>query len=380
MQIDFSKRIFGLDLMRAIAILLVVFSHALWISPQASGFIPDLLKLFGVMGVEIFFVLSGFLIGRIVFNIYTDKNFNIHEVVYFWVRRWFRTLPNYYLVLILNVLLAFLLGFSTPDNLWRYFIFFQNFAWEMPAFFNESWSLPIEEFAYIIGPLILYVLFYFNRNHNRKKIFFWVTIVVILFFIGTKVFYSSSNAFGDMQYWNSNLKAVTLYRIDSIYFGVLAAFFFLVYPNVWHRLRTVSFYTGLIILFIIHVTLPNKGVLIENYPFYYNVVYLTLNTVAIALCLPVLNQIKSAPKPFLIPITYLSLISYSMYLLHYSVILQVLKYFIPTNNLSSTYIYLYATFYIVLTIVLAYVLYRIFEKPMMDLRDRPVFKRNLKSN
>ena len=57
MQIEYSKRIFGLDIMRAVAILLVVFSHTLWIVPGAQGFIPDLLSLAGVIGVEIFFVL-----------------------------------------------------------------------------------------------------------------------------------------------------------------------------------------------------------------------------------------------------------------------------------------------------------------------------------
>ena len=70
MQINYSKRIFGLDIMRAVAILLVVFSHALWIVPEKTGIIPDLLSLSGVIGVEIFFVLSGFLIGRIVYNIF----------------------------------------------------------------------------------------------------------------------------------------------------------------------------------------------------------------------------------------------------------------------------------------------------------------------
>ena len=94
MQIDYRKRIFGLDVMRAVAILLVVFSHVLWIVPDAKGIIPDLLSLAGVIGVEIFFVLSGFLIGRIVIKMFLQEDFNFRKVMYFWIRRWFRTLPN----------------------------------------------------------------------------------------------------------------------------------------------------------------------------------------------------------------------------------------------------------------------------------------------
>ncbi len=155
MQIDSRKRIFGLDLMRAIAIVLVVFSHITWILPNAHGFIPDLMSVAGVLGVELFFVLSGFLIGRIIYKLFLSSDFGFKSVLHFWVRRWFRTLPNYYLALILNIVIAIYIGLSLPDNLFRYFIFLQNFNSEMPFLFIESWSLSIEEFAYILGPLLL---------------------------------------------------------------------------------------------------------------------------------------------------------------------------------------------------------------------------------
>ena len=151
-----KQRIFGLDVMRAAAILLVVFSHTLWIVPNAKGLVLDLLSLSGFLGVEIFFVLSGFLIGKIIYKLFVNDEFDFSKVKYFWVRRWFRTLPNYYFVLLLNIALAIYLGTNLPDNLWQYFLFFQNFSSGMPLFFTESWSLPIEEFAYIVGPLLQY--------------------------------------------------------------------------------------------------------------------------------------------------------------------------------------------------------------------------------
>ena len=375
MQIDYSKRIFGLDIMRALAILLVVFSHTLWIVPGAKGLIPDLLSLAGVIGVEIFFVLSGFLIGRIVFKLFVKDDFNFNKIKYFWIRRWFRTLPNYYLILILNVLLVLYLGNDLPQNLWQYFFFLQNFAWEMPLFFSESWSLPIEEFAYIIGPILLYILFYFKVKTDRKKLFAIITICIILFFIITKIIYNMSISNSDMVFWNVNLKAITVYRIDAIYYGVLASYLAMINPEKWQNWRWISFLIGAFIFGVLNFIIPTQRVFIETHPFFWNVLYLPINSIAIAFCLPLLGSIKSAPRFILIPITYISLISYSMYLLHYSIVLQLLKHFFPSEGLAKFDVFVYISVYIISTILLSYFLYRVFEKPMMDLRDKQIFKR-----
>lgn len=357
--------------MRAVAIMLVVFSHALWITPGATGLIPDMLSLAGVIGVEIFFVLSGFLIGRIVYKIFVSDDFNFNKVKYFWVRRWFRTLPNYYFILIINILLALYLGTELPENLWLYFLFLQNFAWEMPIFFTESWSLPIEEFAYIIGPLLLYTLLFFKLKISKSKLFGIVTCFIIVFFTITKIVYNLKTNQGDMIFWNVNLKAVTLYRIDAIYFGVLAAYFAMVKPKTWNKTSWISFIIGAIIFLGLNYIIPTKQVFIETYPFFWNVLYLPINSIAIAFCLPLLSRIKSAPKLISIPITTISIISYSMYLLHYSVVLQFLKHFIPSEGLSSVDVSIYISVYVIITILLSYILYYAFEKPMMDVRDKP---------
>lgn len=373
-----SNRIFGLDIMRAIAILLVVFSHTLWIVPSAKGFIPDLLKLGGVLGVEIFFVLSGFLIGKIIYKIFVSHEFNLNKVKYFWVRRWFRTLPNYYLILLLNIIIAICLGTELPNNLWQYFFFLQNFVWEMPIFFTESWSLPIEEFAYIIGPLLLYVLFLFKLKMNRSKLFGLVTILIILFFNVTKIIYNFNVGQSDMNFWNANLKAVTIYRIDAIYIGVFAAYLSMIIPKLWLKSRKLFFVFGVIIFLALNYYITIKNVVIETSPLFWNILYLPINTIAIGFGLPLLSNIKSGLKIIRTPITTISIISYSMYLLHYSVIMQLLKYFIPTNGLSTINISFYISGYLLLTVLLSYILYRVFEKPMMDVRDKSFIIRKFK--
>ena len=373
-----KQRVFGLDIMRAVAILFVVFSHALWITPEAKGLIPDMLSLAGVIGVEIFFVLSGFLIGRIVYKIFVSDDFNFKKVKYFWVRRWFRTLPNYYLILIANIVLALYLGTELPKSLWLYFLFLQNFAWEMPLFFTESWSLPIEEFAYIIGPLLLYTLLFIKLKTSKSKLFGIVTLFIIVFFTITKIIYNLDQNQSDIIFWNVNLKAVTLYRIDAIYFGVLAAYFAMVKPKIWDKVSWISFIIGAIIFLGLNFIIPTKQMFIETYPFFWNVLYLPINSIAIAFCLPLLSNIKSAPKFISIPITTISIISYSMYLLHYSIVLQLLKYYIPSEGLSSFDVSIYISVYVIITILLSYILYNVFEKPMMDIRDRPFFRKTMR--
>lgn len=361
--------------MRATAILFVVFSHALWIFPEASGAFVDLLRLMGVMGVEIFFVLSGFLIGRILFRIFTKDTFKPRDINYFLIRRWFRTLPNYYLALLINIGIVIYFGREHPDSLWKYFFFLQNAVDGMDIFFTESWSLPIEEFAYIICPFLFYLALFFRFKIAKEKLFFMITLFIIGFFLMTKVFYNYNTPSSDLTYWNINLKAVVLYRIDAIYYGVLAAYISLTRPKLWLSSSKIFLLIGFTFFILFHYLIGAQQLGIEQYPFLWNVIYLPFCSICIAFSLPFLSQWKSAPLVLLKPITLISLISYGMYLLHYSIILQLMRYFIPIENLGFNEKLLFIAIYIILTIVLAYVLYRVYEKPMMDLRDKPFFRK-----
>jgi len=87
------KRIIGLDSLRAIAILLVLMAHFV-----------NKLDFLGLYGVELFFSLSGFLIGGILYRSMASEHcWSFKHVKSFWVRRWWRTLPNYYLFLLVSI-------------------------------------------------------------------------------------------------------------------------------------------------------------------------------------------------------------------------------------------------------------------------------------
>jgi peptidoglycan/LPS O-acetylase OafA/YrhL len=211
-----------------------------WITPKAQGLIPDMMGIAGALGVELFFGLSGFLIGRIIYRLYISDDFSFKTVSYVWLRRWFRTLPNYYLALIINAGLAIFIGFGLPDKLWTYFVFIQNFTIEMP-FFVESWSLSIEEFGYIIGPLLLYFTLFIKTKISRSKQFLYISVLILFVFALTKWLYAINDDVKTMTYWNSNLKAVVIYWLDAIYYGVFAAYVSLVKPKLWKTSKYISF-------------------------------------------------------------------------------------------------------------------------------------------
>ncbi|HTV42772.1 MAG TPA: acyltransferase family protein [Candidatus Sulfotelmatobacter sp.] len=114
-KVSLKERYFGPDLIRALAIVLVLLSHTV---PGGTEF-PALgvaRYYLGLLGVEIFFVLSGFLIGGILIDeLYSDRLESISGTVSFWRRRWFRTLPNYYLFLAIIILQERLSSGTFPD-------------------------------------------------------------------------------------------------------------------------------------------------------------------------------------------------------------------------------------------------------------------------
>lgn len=361
--------------MRAAAILFVVGSHVLWVFPELEGSLIALLRLCGVMGVEIFFVLSGFLIGRILFHIFTNEQFQTRHLTYFLIRRWFRTLPNYYLVLLLNIALVLFLGRNLPETLPNYFGFVQNFHFGMDIFFTESWSLPVEEFAYILGPLLFYLVLLPKFKVSRRKLFLWITLGILLFFTLTKVWYNHQTGANSLEFWNINLKAVVIYRIDAIYYGVLAAYLALVYPEFWKKQTLLFLFCGVLLFVGMHGFIGAAGWGTQDYPFFFNVLYLPLCSLSIAMSLPFFSRLKRASNFILKPITFVSIISYSMYLLHYSIVLQMMRYFSSSETLSAIQKAGYVLGYLTVTLLLSYFLYRLYEKPMMDIRDRSYFRR-----
>ncbi|EFP8852438.1 acyltransferase, partial [Shigella dysenteriae] len=207
-----------LDFCRASAIILVLLSHGRYFLLPAF---PQLnfLKFGGFLGVELFFVLSGFLIGKILLEKINNTTSPAEWVVGFWCRRWLRTYPSYLLFLIINIVLIFSIRPEFYPNVVRYLTFSQSLLTPHPSFFGEAWSLAIEEIFYLITPLLFTILFALTKN---KKTSLNLTIAILI----TLPFALRVNAAFNSDLSFNEIRTISLFRIDSIMYGILALILF----------------------------------------------------------------------------------------------------------------------------------------------------------
>lgn len=351
-------RIFGLDLLRAIAIILVVFSHGKIVLAgfRYAGF-PSF-RMVG--GVDLFFVLSGFLIGGILLHtINKEDKFGFKELRHFWKRRWYRTLPNYYLILLANYLVVrygLISGDITQFN-YHFVLFIQNFHEPFGGFFWESWSLSVEEWFYLITPFFVLI---FLRFLSPKRSYLLATLIMIVLPVFYR--YSLYTPSADSHFWDITFRKIVLCRLDSIGFGLLAAWLYFYYQTIWERFKWPAFLLGFSMLFcLIYFRM-------EHHTFFKQVFHYTFIPLGIMLVIPLFNAIKKGYGYFGKVITHISKISYSMYLINLALVACVIKdNFPPISDADSLLKYL---IYWIVVIGASSLLYKYFEKPMMDLRDR----------
>ncbi|MCH2489737.1 MAG: acyltransferase [Flavobacteriales bacterium] len=377
MNISHKKRNVGLDLARTIAILLVLFAHTRWISDHYPTTVDYAMRLSGTIGVEVFFIISGFLIGKIILREIQQPEFSFSNIKKFLFRRWFRTFPNYYLLLFVNIVVWYSIYGALPQQLYRYFLYIQNVTDTSLPFYRVSWSLAVEQFSYIIGPFLLYGLIYFFPKKNRNTFYLYVTIFIILCFSATKVYFYYTETLTDIVDWNESIRKVLIYRLDVVYYGFLLRYFYNTKRAWLLRHKKPLLLIGLAIIMMLHVFRVPLGITVANSPAFMIILYLPINSLAIACLMPYLDTMKIRSKSVVTFVTTISLISYSLYLLHYTIILHSLKALFPSEALRGFTLWAYTFLYWGLTIVLSYLLYVYFEKPVTDLRDSPKVKRLL---
>lgn len=125
-----------LDFCRALAISLVLLSHGrtflVPLMPETNIF-----KFGGFLGVELFFVLSGFLIGRILIEKINNQESHREWIPSFWLRRWLRTYPSYILFLFINIILIFSIRPDIFPSVLRYLTFSQSLLSPHPSFLGR---------------------------------------------------------------------------------------------------------------------------------------------------------------------------------------------------------------------------------------------------
>jgi peptidoglycan/LPS O-acetylase OafA/YrhL len=396
------------DGIRAIAVLWVIFFHA-WLFQQLTipGFIDNIYNypLFywvtkGDLGVDLFFVISGFLIGGIIFKeIKSSEKFNFKR---FYVRRFLRLSPVYIFAIFLN--LYFLKEFG-QDNLLKYWpnlLYINNYLPGSPM--GWTWSLAIEEQFYIIVPFLL--VFIFPKFRNKTTFFILLSAISIsLTWYYVYVLKQYRLPFNltfftkDWGAWFNSYYMVTHLRYIGLLLGVATA-----YVNVYKNTEIKKVFenkSGLVTIFsfisvigfiIFSFTpvgewMPMKDSIFNHLNIHvgrwYEILTRPLFSLFVAFiilaCIHgnnfIINPInKFLSSKFFYPIAQ---VSYSAYLFHEMFIIWVsprlVKYLTP--DYSNTQIFFITVFVSLIVIFIgAVIMYYLIEQPFQKIRDRIKFK------
>lgn len=359
------KRISQIDGLRAVASLLVVSFH--YINNQLTNSQGTIGKFFaklfsfGWAGVDLFFVLSGFLIGSILIsNKKKNKYFSI-----FYIRRFVRIIPNYYLLILVFLLLGCIPFFKddyfiTGNNvipIWSYFTMLQNVFMGMLKNMGNSamsvtWSIGIEEQFYLVIPFIIY---FFNKK--------FLPYLLLVFIIGANFF--------RWHYTNPtisfNIPAYVLLpcRMDAISIGIVIA---TIHSNVGleafvakYKTQIMGLFVSIILICIFLFTAYQDLGIIKNtlFALFFGCL------IMFAIGLPNSFYAKFLSFNWL---TWIGKISYSLYLFHY-LILGVFKKVAFTFLYTQTSITLFITSIAAFgfSILFSWLVYKYLETPSVTL-------------
>lgn len=366
LQTDLHKKYYGLDNLRAFAIIMVFFFHYnRWFEHPA--WFPGVFK-FGWTGVDLFFVLSGFLISSQLFaQIKREGSFSIKD---FYIKRFFRILPVYYFVLALYFLLPVLSGTQLLPPLWKFLTFTQNFGcdFEYHRSFGVVWSLCVEEHFYLLLPATLLLLLK-TGTFKRASI-----LLLILFLAGFLfrlyswygIYMHQSNGIENKYLWVSTIYYPTYCRLDGLLAGVAIAACYNYLPSHFSRL---SKYANRLIAAGLLILTPACFLFGNNLDFARSIFSFPMVSIGFG-CL-VLGAVM--PNSFLYKwksriLSMIAKLSYSLYLIHMAVILLVQKIFAAWGISKDSNLMLVLS--IICCIAVGLVLHYSIEKPFMKMREQ----------
>ena len=299
------KRIPGLDVLRAFAVFFVLIEHfGVWFdhTSPSGKIIRDVIIPDGSFGVDLFFVLSGFLITSILLNSRNTPNKTRSGIIKnFFVRRALRIFPIYYLLLIV----LFIINYPDVRSNIGYFATYTSniLSWRTNTWnhFSHTWTLAVEEQFYLLWP---WLIIFINEKYLKFVLFFAVAVGIISTYIAINV----QHHFGSLLVFNC---------FDGFGIGGIYA---------WIRQkddRTARFNSILKIIGIpvlIYYTYIKVGL---AYNWYVPGIFLIKTIYSlVALCIInlVVNNKSDRANSYLLnnrPLNYIGRMSYGIYLYHY---------------------------------------------------------------
>jgi peptidoglycan/LPS O-acetylase OafA/YrhL len=234
----------GLDTLRALAIVLVFTNHyMLFVSGGPTfGWFGEI----GWTGVDLFFALSGYLIGNQILGGIRRQQGPGGErfsLVRFYARRLLRTLPNFYVVLALYALWPYFRGTLVLPPLWKFLTFTQNIALVPGTAFSHAWSLCVEEQFYFLLPAVALAI----AACRRSLLLAWLTVAGALLAGMAIRSYLWTHHVGPEEQGGFNYYTLIYYsslcRFDELVAGVALALLKNHHAGIWTRITSFGNWT-----------------------------------------------------------------------------------------------------------------------------------------
>jgi peptidoglycan/LPS O-acetylase OafA/YrhL len=352
-----------LDVLRGIAVLLVVFYH---------GSIRNRLTDLGWAGVDLFFVLSGFLISGLLFTEY--KKTGAINFKRFFVRRGLKLYPAFYFLLAITLIVESVFHHIRPLSAYlNEALYVQNYR---ASIWPHTWSLAVEEHFYIFLPLLLSLLISASgRGKDPFRALPWIFLFVALACLAFRLSAVRQIPIEKLGYWE-NVKPVfapTHERMDSLFFGVLIGYLYHLRPEFLDRLtasgRSRIFLSVACIVLLLSSILADMRFLVT---LGYTLMYLGFGTLLV-LSMKVRGVLPMAAAKITEPIgsvvAYIGMYSYSIYLWHIAVShwepILVEKVFRVQEGWVAGYIS-----YLAASVTLGILMSCLVEYPILQVRDR----------
>jgi peptidoglycan/LPS O-acetylase OafA/YrhL len=369
-----TNRNVTLDVIRGIAILMVVLSHLALVDKQVvtAGFFKyiqlffSVIKIGGWSGVDLFFVLSGFLISGLLFKEY--KQTGTIKMKTFLIRRGFKVYPGFVLFILFSFVFETILklyfhktSFLTIDYIKDLF-FLHNY---LGGRWDTTWSLDVEEAFYFLLPAFFLACIYFNKISPKGLIKSYL-VLLLLSIAGRFIMNIRHPVYNfQLQYTYSHL------RLDALFFGVILSYLYHYYKEqlfaFFSRFKYMILICSIIMIvpdFIFHREQNN----------WISIFLLSTNPIAYGSLL--ILALKSKSKIFENSIlSFIGRNSYAMYLWFPFINLYLQKIFLPHASEKSFIVYF--IFYIAGTILCGMIITKTIEQPFLKLRDRLYGKQSL---